>query len=278
MEFDRALEKFDDMGKDETMRLCEDAWKNLMREPPLLRLECERALVVGDLHGDLESCIKAFQLMKSIRGVKVVFLGDYVDRGPHQSGVINLLLYEKNLNPKGIFLLRGNHETPFMNASYGFLDLLIRRFGEDYEDVYGAYLKVFSEMPLAGVINNNVMLVHGGLARRLRKLEEFTNKGGIEPEESIVLETLWNDPSEDVEEFSPNPRGVGIYHFGKKVVKSFLEENGLKMIVRGHEPMLQGYRVLFEGMLITVFSCRFYGVEPMALDLKDDEYVFKSLR
>lgn len=267
------------MGKDETIRLCDEVRRILEEEPPVLRLDCERTLVVGDLHGDLESCLNALSLGEKL-DTKTVFLGDYVDRGSYQISVINLLLQEKKNNPDKIFLLRGNHETLLMNTSYGFLDQLIRIFRKEYDRVYDAYLKVFSEMPLAGIVNNRIMLVHGGLAKGVGKIEELeeAGKGGEEPENPKVFETLWNDPSEDVEEFSHNPRGPGVYYFGSKALERFLENNNLRMMVRSHEPVLQGHRILFNGILITIFSCRFYGVEPIALELEDNEYFFKSLK
>lgn len=280
MEFEEALRRFENMSRNETIELCEDAYEKLRSEPPLLRLNGERSLVIGDLHGDLESCVNALKYVERFGKAMNVFLGDYVDRGLYQSGVINLLLNSKIENPNGIFLLRGNHETPSMNLSYGFLDSLIRKFGREYEEVYDAYLRVFSEMPLAAVFNDNTILVHGGLARGIRKIQDLeeAGKGGVEPEDPRVFQTIWNDPSEDVEEFSPNPRGPGIYYFGRNVLQRFLKENGLRMMIRSHEPVFQGYRVLFNGMLIVVFSCRFYGVEPAALCLKDGEHLSESLK
>jgi diadenosine tetraphosphatase ApaH/serine/threonine PP2A family protein phosphatase len=267
------------LSRDETVRLCEEAWGKLSTEPPVLRLNCERLLVIGDLHGDLESCLKALRLAR-LNGAKAVFLGDYVDRGPYQGSVINLLLRVKSSSPGEIFLLRGNHETPSMNFSYGFLDFLARMFGKDCEKVYRAYLKVFSEMPLAGIVNNRIMLVHGGLAKGLEKPEELeeSGKGGVEPEDPKVFETLWNDPSEEIEDFSPNPRGPGVKCFGRRALERFLGNNGLSMMVRSHEPAPKGYRILFNGLLISIFSCRFYGVEPAALELEGGKYFFKSLK
>ncbi|MBO3839765.1 MAG: metallophosphoesterase [Thermoproteota archaeon] len=279
MDLEEALGKFEKLSKEETISLCEESYEILQKEPPLLRLGFEKILVVGDLHGDLESCVNALTYLDKFEEAGIVFLGDYVDRGPYQSGVINLLLNMKKNNPEKIFILRGNHETPSMNFSYGFLDLLIRRFGKEYDEVYDAYLRVFSEMPFAALFKNSVILVHGGLARRVRKIQDLeeAGKGGAEPEDPRIFETIWNDPSEDIEDFSPNPRGPGIYFFGKNALQSFLRENGLKMMVRSHEPVAGGYRVLLQGSLITVFSCRFYGIKPAALDLRNEEYSFISL-
>ncbi|MBO3769664.1 MAG: metallophosphoesterase family protein [Thermoproteota archaeon] len=278
MDFEKALRKFDKLSKEETISLCEEAYGLFRREPPLLKLSFERIIVVGDLHGDLESCVNALSNFEKLEDTGIVFLGDYVDRGPYQSGVINLLLDAKKNNPEKVFLLRGNHETPSMNFSYGFVELLIRRFRKEYEEVYDAYLKVFSEMPFAALFEDSTILVHGGLARRVKSIKELeeAGKGGIEPEDPIIFETIWNDPSEDVEEFAPNPRGPGTYLFGKNALHRFLRENGLKMMVRGHEPVPSGYGISLQGSLITVFSCRFYGIRPAALVLSG-EYSFINL-
>jgi metallophosphoesterase superfamily enzyme len=57
-------------------------------------------------------------------GQKIVFLGDYVDRGPHSRENLDFLLEIKAKNPKDIFLLQGNHEgTDFLS----FLQLIFGR-------------------------------------------------------------------------------------------------------------------------------------------------------
>ena len=60
--------------------------------------------IIGDIHGCLKSLTS---LLSKIPGnEKLLFIGDYVDRGPDSSGVIDRILIEKH---RSIFLL-GNHE------------------------------------------------------------------------------------------------------------------------------------------------------------------------
>ncbi len=76
-----------------------------------------RTIVIGDIHG----CVKALQgLIDAIAPVatdRLIFLGDYVDRGPDSKGVIELLL-QLQQRCQTIFLL-GNHEIMFRGALAG---------------------------------------------------------------------------------------------------------------------------------------------------------------
>ena len=53
---------------------------------------------------------------------KLVFLGDYIDRGPFGVEVILLLLILKQRYPTSVYLLRGNHESRGLTEYYGFRD------------------------------------------------------------------------------------------------------------------------------------------------------------
>ncbi len=76
-----------------------------------------RTIAVGDIHG----CSKALQgLLEVVQPQPcdcLVFLGDYVDRGPDSRGVIDLLL-ELREKCRTVFLL-GNHEIMFRGALRG---------------------------------------------------------------------------------------------------------------------------------------------------------------
>ena len=58
---------------------------------------------------------------------------------------------------------------------------------------------------------------------------------------------LWSDPdlSPSLPHPKPNPRGAGVL-FGSDSTKSFLEQNGLDMIVRSHECVEEGFDLPFE--------------------------------
>ena len=80
-------------------------------------------IVVGDLHGDSDSTNKYVKeiekLFKNGQLDYVVFLGDYIDRGPSSLQVLNLVVDLKLRFPNKVTLLRGNHETQSMFLSQG---------------------------------------------------------------------------------------------------------------------------------------------------------------
>ena len=103
-----------------------------------------------------------------------VFLGDYVDRGSHSLETICLLLALKVKFPNKIYLLRGNHEDRWINQSFGFFDECESRLGENAElqtSVFNKINNLFEWMPLAGVVDNTILCIHGGIGSSLTKLE-----------------------------------------------------------------------------------------------------------
>lgn len=76
----------------------------------------ERKLyAIGDIHGCSEALKKLLPLIEEDRAgapAKIVFLGDYIDRGPDSPGVIEQLITLKNNPQEGVeyVFLKGNHE------------------------------------------------------------------------------------------------------------------------------------------------------------------------
>ncbi|MCS7095057.1 MAG: metallophosphoesterase [Thaumarchaeota archaeon] len=244
--------------------LLEDGRAALSREPAVLSLNADRALLIGDLHGDLESLKSSLELMD--RYDLLIFLGDVVDRGPHQLEVLVGLLRAKLENLSKVRVIRGNHETAQMNYAYGFYDVVTRRFGAG---AYGLVASFFAELPIFATLNGETMVVHGGIPIGVGSVRELSGvrKQGEDIEDGTVLQLLWNDPDESVEDFAPSWRGSGVYVFGRRTAKRFLEASGLRRVVRAHEPQPDGLRYHFNGSVITVFSCRHYGISPAALEL-----------
>ena len=72
-----------------------------------------------------------------------------------------------------------------------------------------------------------------------------------------MADLVWSDPDPDKEEFAISPRGAG-YTFGASVVKHFLERNGMSHILRAHQLCMEGFSVLYDDRLSTVWSAPNY--------------------
>jgi len=90
--------------------LVDKASKVFEKEPRLIQLPSGGKVVfVGDTHGDLEASQGVVQQYLR-EPYRIVFLGDYVDRGDDSEENLRYLLEMKLKDPEEIFLLSGNHE------------------------------------------------------------------------------------------------------------------------------------------------------------------------
>mgnify|MGYP001594153299 CR=1 FL=1 len=75
-----------------------------------------RIFAIGDIHGCNDEIRKLLTLINPVPLTDaVVFLGDYIDRGPDSRGVIDTILDFKGTFPNTI-CLRGNHEEMFLDS------------------------------------------------------------------------------------------------------------------------------------------------------------------
>lgn len=80
------------------------------------KMPTSRTLIIGDIHGEIERLdrILARAPWKEA-DVRLVFLGDYIDRGKHSREVIDRLIQVREARPDTV-CLRGNHEMMMMHV------------------------------------------------------------------------------------------------------------------------------------------------------------------
>lgn len=100
------------------MNLCLDAKNVFKQEKNVLEIEGD-VIIVGDIHGSLHDLLRILNYVES-NPCKVIFLGDYVDRGCFSLECITLLFSLKIKFPNKYYLLRGNHEFDSLCSVYGF--------------------------------------------------------------------------------------------------------------------------------------------------------------
>jgi calcineurin-like phosphoesterase family protein len=76
-----------------------------------------RSFIFGDIHGDLAALEQILAQLPALHGTdNLVFLGDYLDRGPHSAQVIGLVRKLPELTPARVVALRGNHEDAWLRV------------------------------------------------------------------------------------------------------------------------------------------------------------------
>ncbi len=228
--------------------------------------DLEHLVIISDLHGDSKSLFRILSeinykqfLSKELN--KLVFLGDYIDRGSDSLSIIYSVCYLKSTYPDSVIVMRGNHEAPaeFPFYPHDFPYEVEDRFGNRWREIYKDILSMFRLLTLATMVKHKLLLVHGGLptqesaAKNFRESIAFAHESQVR--NSVLEEILWNDPRQIDENKGQerSRRGLGRY-FGPNVTRTWLQATGTKAVIRGHEPC-QGFRLDHDNMIMTLFSC-----------------------
>ncbi|MBV1698218.1 MAG: serine/threonine protein phosphatase [Hyphomicrobiales bacterium] len=78
--------------------------------------------VIGDIHGSLgllRTLIKRCRRHARGRGTTLVFLGDYIDRGPDSAGVVGFIMDLQSELRGRLIALKGNHEAMLIGVVDG---------------------------------------------------------------------------------------------------------------------------------------------------------------
>ena len=140
----------------------------------------KRIYAVGDIHGSYEKLLELLDKIDiDFSSDQLVFLGDYIDRGPSSFEVVEHLVKLQAEHPHTIFL-KGNHEEMFekylsgvdritylINGGQQTLDSYLRHPREpddplipaDHQDFFNS-LRLFYE-------TDNYIFVHAGLRKKI---------------------------------------------------------------------------------------------------------------
>lgn len=230
--------------------------KEIFSKQPML-VEIEGPVnILGDIHGQFYDLLRLFDFGGYPPNTNYLFLGDYVDRGKQSIEVIALLMAYKIKYPENFFLLRGNHECEAVNRLYGFYDECKRRYSLK---LWKLFVEMFCWLPVAALIDDKIFCVHGGLSPDLFSLDQIAklNRPSDIPDSGLLCDLLWSDPSDEIDSWSKNDRGVS-FMFSKDIVKKFVTKNNIDLIVRAHQVVEDGYEFFSDRSLVTVFSAPDY--------------------
>jgi len=244
-------------------------------------------IVVGDIHGqwdDLEQLFSQINFNISA-GFRILFLGDYVDRGLYSIECLSRLLALKLLYPDYIYLLRGNHEDLDSNDIYGLSTECSMYYS--LQTYLNITTHLWPSLPLCAVIDSKLFCVHGGIplfqttAEAQKKYQEIKilprialgaspTRFALAPAKlsaqllqhvNLVQDLLWSDPASDENNqpklFRESERGMGKI-WSQKATKVWNKANGFTHIIRGHQVVNSGIFYSHQKKVITVFSASMY--------------------
>ncbi|VUZ94346.1 serine/threonine protein phosphatase 8, putative [Plasmodium vivax] len=146
---------------------------------------------------------------------------------------------------------------------------------------------VLEFLPLSVLVGGNILCVHAGIGDSLQNVGDFaaipkpivipqfvnrSSNDAYEHVQKVIIDALWSDPinyedEQDVfllerlahgEDVIPSSRGKITLKFGQRRLSSFLRRNKLKMLIRGHECVQEGFRYSYGRRLLTLFSATNY--------------------
>ena len=253
--------------------LCERL-KDVLEVESNVKLIPAPVTVVGDVHGQFYDILELFRVAGPLPHTNYLFLGDYVDRGPHSVETITLLALLKLKYPDRVTLLRGNHESRQITQVYGFYLECSRKYSS--QSVWQCFTDMFDFLPIAAVIGGSILAVHGGLSPSVHSLDQvrILDRFAEIPHEGPIADLMWSDPDPEKQGFVISPRGAG-YVFGYDVARRFLWLNALDHIVRAHQLCMSGYQLLFKDeCMSTVWSapnyCYRFGNAASVLEVGED--------
>eukprot|EP00051_Salpingoeca_urceolata_P010899 m.133903 g.133903 ORF g.133903 m.133903 type:complete len:308 (+) comp16899_c0_seq4:2074-2997(+) len=277
-DLDRAIEvlrQCELISENAVKALCFKAREILIEEANVQRVSAP-VTVCGDVHGQHYDVMELFKVGGDVPDTNYIFLGDFVDRGHYSIETFLLLLALKVRYPDRVTLLRGNHESRQITQVYGFYDECLRKFGS--ANVWQYCTEIFDYLCLAALIDDQVFCVHGGLSPSVNTLDQVrTIDRRIEvPHEGPMCDLLWSDP-EEIDGWGLSPRGAG-YLFGSDAVAQFNQLNGLNLICRAHQLVMEGHKSHFDGAVVTVWSAPNYCYRcgNVASVLRIDEHMDKD--
>jgi len=257
------------------VRLVCEKVKEILVEESNVQPVAAPVTICGDIHGQFYDLLELFKIAGEVPMTNYVFIGDFVDRGHNSVETLEFLLCLKIKYPAHITLLRGNHESRQISSSYGFLDEVLRKYGN--LNVWKYCTDVFDHLGLAALIEGSILCIHGGLSPDVKSLDHMrTIERRMEiPVQGPFSDLMWSDP-EDLPcgTWQVSPRGAG-WFFGHKVAREFNHLNGLELIARAHQLVDEGYKYWFpENSVVTVWSAPNYcyrcGNQASVLSIDED--------
>ena len=266
----------------EILNLISEVKPILEKDQSLIRIRSP-CKIFGNIYGIYDDLMRFFESygnpsddnqMGDINVMQYIFLGDFCDRGLYSLEVILLLFALKVKYPDFIYLIRGHHEDKFINEKYGLGDECKDRLLDDIKNplsIFSNINKAFDFLPYGVLVDNNILMVHGGIGSSINSLDDIENiKRPVSVEHNVtnkdqlhIIDLLWSEYSEDIDnieinsERDKNKNGF-IVKYGKERLNNFLAENKIDLLITAHQFVKEGITTYDNDRILTVFSATNY--------------------
>jgi len=216
--------------------------------PRLISVQkADKIIYIGDTHGDLDASVKVVNTYLKPGNV-LVFLGDYVDRGPASKENIDFLLEKKKEFSNQLYLLEGNHE------GFRILSFLPADFWTGLtENEHEKYNAIVENFPFV-FASKQIIALHGALPdiKNLKEVDDITLGS------TNWKEICWGDFREDsgkrlMSDFANRGRPV----FGRDWFFEIMERLNMQVLIRSHQPDCP--ELMFDDRCLTIFTSSAYG-------------------
>ena len=219
-----------DLTEEEVLELIGVTEDKFSVEPNIIETPDRDVIYVGDLHGDLGALQEVIRLFNESKNRSLVFLGDYVDRGPQQVETLHLVLSLAIVYPERVFVLRGNHESEEVCTRYGFLGAVGHRFGMRF---LVEYFRAFQVLPLASLTKSGIFACHGGVPEGVDSRDRIKRIERVHPNfpDDVAFQMVWNDPKDADFRFRLNFRSDRARQYGSLAFSEFYHSQFYKTLI-----------------------------------------------
>lgn len=209
----------------------------------------------SDLHGDVKSLMLFLQELRAkgvvdnnwrvAPGNRVIFLGDYIDRGWYGLETLYTLMILAYNNPESVALVRGNHEDRFTFQMYNNNEIKnkIERFGRNFDVFFEQLDRFFETLPSALYLQKSngrhILFTHGAHNHEHATLKDFLAADTLF--DAVASNRLqhtgysWSSYSSMLAEgFAPSQRGAG-FQYSEHIAIEWMNEHAVDSIIHGHE-------------------------------------------
>lgn len=212
-----------------------------------------KVVIIGDIHSSLHSLFEILSLQRKYfsnnftlkENHYIIFLGDFLDRGPYSIEILVLIFILKLKNFKNVYITQGNHENIDTNSAFGFKEELYNQIHENTHELFLKVNSVLNKLPEAIFVqykNQFFMCCHGvfDVEKNYTYIKKF-----LQSENKYLLQKSlkggeisgykWNDINMNISMNTRNKRNTT--DISESEILKYFEQTGISKIFKGHQDL-----------------------------------------